>query len=104
MVIKVSIQNHTTYILRTKKSLSISLLTMEVKHLTFFYISLQSVVDMNRNSTHRTACIDKVASLEGEEPTDITNDFIHLIDHIARTSFLLRLSIDIKMKPESLNI
>ena len=62
------------------------------------------VVDLNGTYTHGSSRIKKIAGLQGEEAADIRNDFVHPEKHVTRPSLLHRLTIDIEVEVQVLNV
>ena len=80
------------------------LFTHKVEHLSIFEIALQMVVDLHRTASCRTTRIEQISSLERKILADVGDDFIHLVEHIARTAFLHILAVDVEMEVDSLDI
>lgn len=77
---------------------------MEVEHLPVFKITFKMVVNADRSATGRTACIKQVARLQREVLTDIRDNLVHLVEHIAGATFLYSLAIDVEMEMNGLYV
>lgn len=62
------------------------------------------VVDVDRTAACRTSGIEQVARLEREVLADIGDDFIYLVEHIARAAFLYGLVIEVEAEVQCLDI
>ena len=80
------------------------LFTHKVEYLSIFEIALQMVVDLHRTASCRTTRIEQVSCLERKILADVGDDFIHLVEHIARTAFLHILAVDVEMEVDSLDV
>ena len=77
---------------------------MKVEHLSIFQIALQVVVNLHRATACRTTRIEQVSRLQREVLTDVRDNLIHLVEHIARTAFLHILTIDVEMEMDGLDV
>lgn len=62
------------------------------------------VVNADRSAAGRTACIKQVARLQREVLTDIRDNLVHLVEHIAGATFLYCLAIDVEMEMNGLYV
>ena len=77
---------------------------MKVEHLSIFQIALQVVVNLHRATACGTTRIEQVSRLQREVLTDVRDNLIHLVEHIARTAFLHILTIDVEMEMDGLDV
>lgn len=77
---------------------------MKIEHLPVFEIAYEMVVDVDRTAACRTSGIEQVARLEREVLADIGDDFIYLVEHIARAAFLYGLVIEVETEVQCLDI
>ena len=80
------------------------LLTVKFQHLAFLEITLDVVVDMDRANAYGSAGKDEVARLEGKLAADVSHDVVNGKEHVARVPLLHRLTIDIKVEAQGLDI
>ena len=81
-----------------------SLFTIKVEDFPILNITFQVVVYSHRCTTGRATCVDYVARLQREVPTDVADNLVYLIKHIARAAFLHGLTVDVKMEMNTLNV
>ena len=77
---------------------------MKIEHLPVFEIAYEMVVDVDRTAACRTSGIEQVARLEREVLADVGDDFIYLVEHIARAAFLYGLVIEVEAEVQCLDI
>ena len=77
---------------------------VKLQHLALFEPTFEMVVDVDGAHAYGRSRIENVARLQGEPLRDIGNQFIHPIEHIARTALLNGLAIDVKMEMNGLNL
>ena len=62
------------------------------------------VVNLYGAYAYWSACIEQVARLQREILGDVAHQFVNLVEHIARTAFLHRLSVDVQMEVQRLDV
>ena len=77
---------------------------MKVEHLSILQVALQVVVYLHGTTTRRATRIEQIARLQRKVLTDVGDNLIYLVEHIARTAFLHRLAIDVQMEVDSLYV
>ena len=62
------------------------------------------VVDVYWTYAYRRSCVEQIARLQREELRDVADELVHFVEHVARTAFLHRLSVNVQMEVQSLNV
>ena len=62
------------------------------------------VVNFYRTYAYRSTRIEQVARLQRKELGDVAHQLVNLVEHIARTAFLHRLSVDVQMEVQRLDV